>query len=375
MIKIKNLLAIGLLAVIFWPLTGRAQDEISVLSNSEVINGNYYAAAPTVQVAGQVMSDVVVAGSVVEISGEVGGDVLVLGGTVRVTGHVHGNIRGLAGTLVIVGQVDKNVLVAVGTLRLDPSGEIQGQVTAAAVTTELNGKIGGSLLLQGGVVNLNGLINGPAQVYLGKDGSLNVGDQAILTGAVSYYGTKPANFSAKAQLASPARFYAQPIRDASSTGWWHWLVKFFSVAVLGMVLIKLVPKFISQIVIMADNSPVTSLVKGLIWLVVTPLAIIILLVTIIGWPLALLLSFLYVAGFLLAQVFVGLIFGWWLKSWPPLMKPLAKWSLLSLFLLGLLVYRLLAVVPYVGGLVVLLGSLLAWGALWQVIRGEFAVIK
>ncbi|MDZ4229860.1 MAG: polymer-forming cytoskeletal protein, partial [Candidatus Veblenbacteria bacterium] len=315
--------------------------------------GNYYTAGNSVEVAGSVESDLIVVGGSVVVSGAVGGDVIVAGGKVRLSGPVGGNVRVLGGDVDIIGIVERNVMVAGGNVRLSESGQVKGQVTAAAGNLELRGKVGGSVLAAAGMVVLAGEVEGPVTVYLDSEGVLEVRESAVTGGAFTYYGTKQAQVAEGAQLHEAPQFHEfTPRTHSRGLWWWGKLFAIFSALVLGMVLVSLAPKKVQEAAEEALASPWRALGWGALWAVLVPVAVVILLITIIGLPLAVVLVALYVIGLLLASVVAGAAVGWYIKS-RSAQSWFARQSLMLVVLSGIVIFRLFTFIPFVGGLVAL----------------------
>lgn len=336
----------------------------------QTITGNFYAAGGTVEVNGDVTSDVIVAGGNVIIAGKVGGDVLVVGGNVKVTGVVSGNVRAFGGNVEISGSVARNVSVAAGTLILADKSEVAGYVTAGAGNLDLRGVVKGGVLAGSGNVILTGEVQGPVELWLDKEGSLEVRDTAKTGGPFTYHAAKPGSISSSAKLQQAPAFVELPkaAQRQSAVGW-GWLISLFGALVLGMVAIHLMPKKLEQLASTMLANPWASLGWGLVWGVVAPVAALLLLITIIGAPITLLIVLAYIAGFVVVPVVVGTAIGSWLKqrfesSW------LGKTSGLMVLLIGILAYKILGAIPFLGIVVVLLATLWAWGALLQSMRAS-----
>ncbi len=113
---------------------------------------------------------------------------------------------------------------------------------------------------------------------------------------------------------------------------------------------------------MADRiggAPWVSLLVGFILLVVAPVAAAVVMLTLIGIPLALLMLFGYLVVLYVGRVFVGLAIGRWLFT--KFRRP--QMSLYVDLLVGLLILWLLGVIPYVGWAVRAVALLLGLGAL------------
>ena len=137
-----------------------------------------------------------------------------------------------------------------------------------------------------------------------------------------------------------------------------------------MILVKLIPRKVLLITNEGLAKWRQSLGWGAVWAVAVPLVSILLLFTIIGVPLAIALVAVYVVGIILAPVLTGVMLGWLLSTVKILSisKIFKPWSVFYLALLGILLYRILIAVPYVGWAVALLGTLWAWGAMLKVQR-------
>jgi hypothetical protein len=131
---------------------------------------------------------------------------------------------------------------------------------------------------------------------------------------------------------------------------------------IGALLILAMPRFSREAAGTVEAKPLQSLGMGCVMLIGVPFAIIVLLVTIIGIPLALLLGFGYalllLLGYLVGAIFLGdfvlgkvgaakLDSGWW--------------RVLAMFL-ALVVLAIVKQMPFIGGLAVFLLFLAGIGA-------------
>lgn len=359
------LIVVGLI-VLALPSLVYAKEQMDVyIPSGTSIAGNYYGAGNTVEIAGSIESDLIVAGGNVIVTGAVGGDVIAAGGNVRITGPVGGNVRAVGGNIEIYGTVARNVTVGTGTLVIGESAEIYGHVTTGAGALEVRGKIDGGLLAGSGAVIISGTVGGPINLYLDKEGTLDIRETAVTGGEFNYYGRQSARIAEGSQLAQTPQMHEFTKQTPKPVWWWHYLISLFSLLVLGMVLVSLIPKKIQEVMDEVMTNAWRSLGWGVLWAVVAPIVGIILLVTVIGWPLAFALAAFYIFGLILAPAIAGATVGWYIKSkakdtW------LGKQTLMVTVLVGIFVYRLIVFIPVLGGLVALVGTLLAWGALLRV---------
>jgi cytoskeletal protein CcmA (bactofilin family) len=363
---------ISVFALVLPVLASNAEDNVN-LPTDKVISGNYYTVGQTVEINGRVESDLVVAGGNVLVSGEVGGDVLALGGNVRIIGPVSGNVRILGGNVEIAGPVGHNVMIGAGKLIILPSSQIQGHITAGAGTLEVNGLVEGDVLVGASNVKITGNVKGAVDVWLEHNGILNISKTAVLESQLVYHGNTQAQIEQGAKLAQAPVFKEWNKNAVEHGWWWGWLISLFGALVLGMVLMSLWSRQIMETgqEILTHTWP--SLGWGAIWGVAVPIICIILLFTLIGIPLALVVVGLYFISCLVAQVIAGAAIGLLLKS--KIKGVMDKWSNLVIVLIGIFMYRLLAGLPWVGGLVILAGTLLAWGAVLRVQRKNLVIFK
>ncbi len=96
-----------------------------------VLNGDSVTLDGSIAVPGSVNGDVVSLGSAVSVAGTVSGDVASLGGDVTVDGRVHGDIASMGGDVVLGPKAEVNGSVALlgGKLKKADSAKLNGSVT------------------------------------------------------------------------------------------------------------------------------------------------------------------------------------------------------------------------------------------------------
>jgi hypothetical protein len=134
-------------------------------------------------------------------------------------------------------------------------------------------------------------------------------------------------------------------------------VSFVSTLVLGLLSVHFLPRYHSSAVTVLREQPWTALGIGFLAGVVTPVVCGLLLATIVGAPLGLILAASYLVLLYWGRIFVASRLG---DAVCGLFHaaPGARWT----FVVGLVVYYVLALIPLVGWLVVSLVVLLGLGA-------------
>lgn len=304
---------------------------------------------------GETVDSVETAAATVVVYGTVEGDLSGAAGSIRIaeTGRVGGNVRAAAGTVVVEGAVDGDVEVGAGSFELTETG-----------------RIGGSLDVGAGSVSVDGAVDG--DVRAAAD-SVVLGPNADVGGEFRY--------DAETFTESPDATVAGGVVEDPSLGdddgagiggagdfLPSWVGPAYGVAAnlaLGAVLLLAFPRFSRGVGERVGRGPLVSGGVGLLALVVTPIALALLAVTIVGIPLALVGIGAYVVALWVGSVYGRYALGSWVLD--RLGRP-NRWAAL---LLGVVGVALIGLGPWVGGIVDLLVLLLGLGALALAFRDRY----
>jgi hypothetical protein len=282
--------------------------------------------SPSVGKTETVSDDLYLFGGDVEIAGTVTGDAIVSAGRLKVPGHVHGSLTVLVGDAEIDGQIDGSIRIAGGDVSV--GGKVGRDVVVAggSVTIETTGTVGGDLVVAGGDVSVLGPVTGDIR---GNVGSLEVnarvgGDVRVhadgirlrshgrVAGDLVYTSRKVARIDDGAAVAGtkrqtePARFYPG---DNLASWFASPIFRLLCALFAGVVLVLLLPRAMAVVADGIRGSPASSFVLGLAVLILAPVLVLILLVTVVGIPIALILLVGYVCVLYLSQIFLGLAIG------------------------------------------------------------------
>jgi hypothetical protein len=304
-----------------------------------------------------VEGDLIVFAESLTVNGRVSGDVLAFARQVRVTGPVDGNVRCFCQGLFLGASVGKNVTAFVGSLEVDSKSAIGGSLIVGTQHAEISGGVGRDLELFAKNASLNGLIGGAAHL---RGGRLQIGTGAEIRGRSSFEGYGQPEVSPQAKLASPLEIKILKRRaNYASPRFYLELALVWGVAFLfGSLITVLMPRFFAEVVRSSDRYGV-SLGVGAVTLAagvaLAVIAVLLLFIKLAGGAVVLLL---FGPALYSAQVFVGT----WLGE--KLLGPSAgTGKVLSRLALGLLVIRVLWVIPYLGWILWLGVELWGVGAL------------
>ncbi len=330
-----------------------------------------FTAGSSVRVDRPVAGDLLAAGGEVEVNSSIGGDVAVAGGKLRLTGDVAQDAYVAGGQLDLGGTVNRNARIAGGQIETDRDFKIVGNASVAGGDVKLRGNVGGYLQVAGGRVMLDGVVDGDV---IANAGELTLGPNARIAGKLRYASRRDIQRDPAAQVsgglermplpARRARFDDDDRRMAARGIGLLWTL---GVMLLAAVLVAGFPGLSARIAQSARTRAGFSLLLGFILLVCVPVAVVFLLATIIGIPLALVTLLLYLI-LLLAGYAAGCIAiaDWTLHRFRPANADRLGWRVLTA-VLAVLVLALITRVPVVGGivsLVVLLAGIGAVGLQW-----------
>ena len=362
--KLFSLFAI-IAAVVMLPAAGLAyieagQNNRATVPSGQTIDDDLYIASETVVVEGTVNGDVYAAGSSVSIRGTVNGDVFAAGSDVIVGGTVKGSVR-----------------AAGSSVRLD-GATIGGSVSgfASTFTVEKDTKIGGGInfgssatVIRGDVAR--GIVGGASSVVIasniGKNADLaasriTLESSAKINGNLTYYGDATLQRDSGSQVTGEVKHLSQnqkkqeqqAYQDKAAGAIW-WLLALY---LTGALMIWLFPTMTSGVSSTIGRRPGLSAATGSLVLLLSFPLFIVLLITLIGIPIALIFAGVLAVAIYLSKFFTALTVGNLIArrtGWKP--NPYADAAI------GLILITLLELIPFIGWLAALLSLLFGLGAL------------
>ncbi len=322
-----------------------------IVDRDETIANDYFALGDKVTISGVVSGDAYVAAKDVVVDGMVRGDLLVAAASVTVTGEVGQNIRIIAGSAEINGKVGKNISVAAGTVVIGKEAVVNGNVVGVFAQLTYKGQAMGNLNLTGGNIEIDGRNDG--DVYLRADNIL-IDENAQIFGNLTYESRNQAVVTQGAHIYGMT-FY-NPINNYVFSNWSNIdktgttmvkkgfsLVGFLVAFLIGFVCLRIFPRRMLHMNVILAESPFKTLLVGLLLFMITPLLVILLSITIIGMPVAIVWIFYLAIMVYFAKIFVGFFLG------EAILRKFKQgnrrgWALLT----GLVIYAILRELPFVG---------------------------
>ncbi len=339
-----------------------------VLPAGEVHEGWYFAAGDEVVIQGTVNGDAYVAAGTVEVDGKINGDLLAAGGQVVVTGSVSDDIRAAGGNVRVSGSVGKNASLAGGSVSVGKSADIGGGLLAAGGTIDVGGTVQKDAKFAAGDLGVTGTINGNVD-FGGNDltvypGATIGGDLHARMREKDRAEIAEGTVRGKSVIETPEVKHEAHILGVHVWRFWFKILWLFSLLVTGLVIALAFPKHLVQAGSEIMRNPGKTLLWGLVAFVVPPVAVLILMVTLIGIPLALFVLTMYLWTMYLSQLSLGIVAGDLIFR----QEEKKGSALVGAFLAGILLVQILTFIPYLGALVVLAGILFGFGVVPALVR-------
>jgi cytoskeletal protein CcmA (bactofilin family) len=349
--------------------------ERSILRAEQVVQGDYFAFGPLVAIHGTVNGDLYAVGGEIVVNGTVNGDVIAAGGRVTLSGTVSQDARIAGGRVTVSGKVGRNLAVAGADILLTESAQIHENLLAGGGHVELSGTVGRDARVGAGSLTIANGIGRDAAVAAA---SVRLTAKATIGGKLRYWSQAAPSMEEGATVRGGV--VRRPLPE-----WWQEerlrqgltglrltvaVMSFVSTLVAGLVLLRLYPMFTLRVAAMIREKPGAVFGWGLAALVGIPLAVLVCLVTLIGVPLGMVLLALYGATLYLARIYTVTWLGQII-----LRQRADSLSVTSAFLTGLIVYSLLALIPWVGGVLTLVTVLVGLGALLMTKKELVATLR
>lgn len=328
-------------------------DSITV-AIGETVDSMLFATGTNINIAGTVDGDVYCAGQTITISGTVNGDVVCAGQTVVISGVVDGNVRIGGQTVTISGMVGNSATIGAQDLIVDNSGIINRDLLGGSQNVAINGAVDRDVVAGSTNITINGRvkrnINGGVE-------TLSVGPNGNIGGDVEYIGNKDPEISGTGKIVGTVTRTAPEAKANENSafaifiGWFAYVL--IAMIALALMLVGLFPRVFKETSLNAIKLPGKTALIGLVACVVTPFLIMVLMMSIIGIPLAVLTMLTWMIIMILSGPFTGYVLGKALM--PNVKKPF--WVMIT----GVSVLVFTYFVPIIGFITVVMTSIFGSG--------------
>jgi hypothetical protein len=337
--------------------SGRNQETV-VVAAGETLDDTLIAGGDTVIVEGTITGDLLAGARRVVIRGKVMGDVIAGAQSIEIdnNGVVEGNIIGFGQKIQIRGRLGRNLYGFGQEITADRQGDIGGNMMGFGQQITVDGNVGRDLTAFMQRVDVRGNIKNNLQA---NGQFINVMSPAHIGGNLVAGVPDKENLrvDSGAFIGGKTDLHIAPKRPSQySTAWFYiWQIVWLAAAfITGMVLFWLLPTA-GRPELNTRNGLLTAGAIGFLAAVATPIAAIIIGITLIGLPIALTSLALWALGLYLAKIVLAVFVGRSLLTSPHTSTAIA-------LLVGLILVLIVVDLPYVGGIANLILTCFGFGA-------------
>jgi hypothetical protein len=295
-------------------------------------------------------------GDSVLIETPVDDDIFAAGSAVTINAPVN-SVTAVGGTLNINAPVKGDVFVAGGQIHVN--SDVGGKLVVAGGNVFLDGNVGTNLVAAGGqidilpgkTVNRDALIAGGSVANAGRvNGTLTVSsNQFSNTGSAGKVDFRKVEDNKEEPIGARDRDYG----GFNVFG----LLTMLGYFILGLILVRYLPCAFTTVDREVRDSPVLKTLLGFVLIIASVIAILLVAVTVVGLPIALISTLLFAAALMLTGIFVSYSVGKWIGE-----RLKLKYGSLILFAVGFVVLNILFLLPFVGGLISTISMSLGFAA-------------
>ena len=344
----------------------RRDKNMVTIAKSETVDDTLLVAAETVLVEGVITGDLVAVGRSIDISGTVEGNVFAFAESVTVRGKVGGLVLGTASSYDLRGATVGGVLWIAGEkLSIDSEARVGGNVTVGTRTVSIEGFVAKDLYAFAETVELRGVLGGDLEAFAervrllgdahvggnvrfrsGNEDRLHRAETVRIDGDVEFL-DMPEGFEERNRYAT-VEFYL-----------WQ-VARLIGAFVVGLAFLWLVPgyRFVS---IGAGVDALKTAGIGFLIMVSVPILAVLVALSLVGLPLSFIAIVAWLLSLYLAKTVVGAVVGRMILS--------ESDSLPLTLLVGLTVVIVAVNLPFIGGIINFVLTIVGLGLLVQYLFG------
>jgi len=295
----------------------------TIVKRGETIDKGLSAFGANIEIAGTVNGGMEAFGANIDISGENRGDLRFLGANVTLSGKFIKMVKGAGANVTISGVFEDDLKVSAARITIAPSAVIKGDFIYSTA------------------------------LFVRKEGSQ-------IMGKVIQLGSDEGKSWIKSKFRHP--------KGPDYVGKFiFWLIASIAFIVVGFLVNVFLPRQTERIVSFLEDSLWKSLWVGLVFIVLSPICIVLCLGTVIGIPAGIMAAFIFVMMLYISRLYVALWIGrLFLRRWKESSAACFFWP----FVMGTILIGLLLRVPWIDWPLRIFILCIGMGAMWQVLWGS-----
>jgi len=339
----------------------RQGQEITI-GSSDTIEDDLYAFGSDIAINGTIHGDLIAGGNNISIDGTVTGDVIAAGNVVQIRGQVGGSVRVAASRVVLDGKVTNDFVAAGNELTILGNGKVGRDAILAGADATISGPIGRDLQVGGGNAKIDSAVGGNVKATIER---LQITDRGSVGGSLKYTSKNEAQIANASSVKGSIERQAPdngraPLFTGTAALVVEWLKGLIGLLILGILVVFFFPGFSRRAGEALVHSPWMTLAIGVLVLIGLPILSIVFFAVgylIGGWWIGFVVLALFVVALALSIPVAAVGIGGALLRIAR--RPVPVWLAL---LIGLVVLLLIALIPILGGIVIIGALLFGMGA-------------
>lgn len=338
-------------------------DDTVIIASGDVIDDDLYIAANHITVNGIVNGDVLAIGSRITINGKIDGDIVAIGANIDISGEITGAVRVGGDSVTVTGDIGGDLIAAVDDIAIENTAIVGRDLVFTGRKIDIDSFISDSIMGWGSRVTINDIVGGDIEIGVEQ---FTITSTADIKGDLIYYSDDEATIESGARIGGttthePAKYRIPDYPVIHNLRVWGAFIAFFMTLICGIVIIVIAPRRARAVAASIKTRPLLSLGWGALVLFATPIAILIICITIIGIPLGIIGAVLYVLAIFLSQIAVGLFIGYWILGY--FRDVNSRGLLVGAFAIGFVLLTLVKLIPFIGPFIWLATAIFGIGAM------------
>ncbi|MCP4568631.1 MAG: polymer-forming cytoskeletal protein [FCB group bacterium] len=310
----------------------------------DTINDDVFAGVEEGVFDGVIAHDLFIGAKKYIVSGEILGNINSGSQFATIRGQIGNSARVFAQNIIIDGTIENNLLGFGEVIDLSNSSRIGNDVALFGSEVSVSGDIDGDLLIHGGQIIISGKIEGDVEL---EGRRISIVAPAEITGDISYKSRDKIKIDDDVILHGEVDWdkIKDEEDDTTPINWLLKIVLFLCALITGLILLPLCSHHTKIAAAQIIEKPVVCIGVGFIAICIAPVAFVILAVTVIGAPAAIILLFAFTIFFYIAKIYVAIALGrLTIRAFRKGADPKNGWSMI----LGLIILMILFSLPTIG---------------------------
>lgn len=326
----------------------------------DTLADDLYLAAKEAVIDGVITRDLCAACQRYIVSGEVLGSINSASQYATIRGTVGNSVRAFAQNLAVDGLIGNSLFAFASDIQLGRTCRVANYAALFGGQVSMAGEIGGNLFISAGDVIISGKIAGDLDVRADK---ITIVQPAEITGTIKYKSKEEIKIDSGVVIGGGIERITPGPGEQDNEGGINWparIILFLCALATGLLIVTIFKHHTFHAVDHLSKKTLASIGIGFVALCVTPIAVIVLLITLIGIPAGIMVLFAYTVFFYIAKIYVAVVLGRLiLQAFQKAAVPKVGWSLV----VGLICLTIIFMIPYLGKLVYFLTVFAGMGAI------------